>query len=134
MGDRARRSADSPSPLPPGLNEKEYVGTGHRRARGGSPTLFSDYFHYQATPRLQLTVSETEQEQRTLHTRTDHYSATDRGVGLVAAAQLKLPDDDQGISGGALARINPWLSACDLAQSSTAPDLQVRNSRQNRSR
>lgn len=30
-------------------------------------------------------------------------------------------DDDSG----ALVRINPWLSACDLAQPKTAPDLQV---------
>lgn len=30
-------------------------------------------------------------------------------------------DDDTGT----LARINPWLSACDLAQPSSAPDLQV---------
>lgn len=26
---------------------------------------------------------------------------------------------------GSLARVNPWLSACDLAQPNTAPDLQV---------
>lgn len=26
---------------------------------------------------------------------------------------------------GTLARVNPWLSACDLAQPNTAPDLQV---------
>jgi hypothetical protein len=26
-----------------------------------------------------------------------------------------------------LSKINPWLSACDLAQPSTAPDLQVIN-------
>lgn len=126
MGDRARRNAEPP---PPGLDE-EYVETGHRRARGRSATLFSDYFHHQSnrdSPRSQLTVTEPELEQRIVHARTDHYPATDRGGGLVAAAQLKIPDD-QGISGGALARINPWLSACDLAQSSTAPDLQVRNS------
>lgn len=26
---------------------------------------------------------------------------------------------------GSLARVNPWLSACDLAQPNSAPDLQV---------
>uniref|UniRef100_A0A182Q1H2 Uncharacterized protein n=1 Tax=Anopheles farauti TaxID=69004 RepID=A0A182Q1H2_9DIPT len=29
-----------------------------------------------------------------------------------------------GVGGGALTRINPWLSACDLEQPNSAPDLQ----------
>lgn len=63
---------------------------------------------------------EEEEEQRILRKRSD------RGAPPpVAANQLKAADDDRGISGGALGRINPWLSACDLAQSSTVPDLQV---------
>lgn len=31
-------------------------------------------------------------------------------------------DDDTG----ALSRLNPWLSACDLAQPNSAPDLKVK--------
>uniref|UniRef100_A0A182N9E4 Uncharacterized protein n=1 Tax=Anopheles dirus TaxID=7168 RepID=A0A182N9E4_9DIPT len=30
-----------------------------------------------------------------------------------------------GVGGGALTRINPWLSACDLEQPNSAPDLQI---------
>lgn len=32
---------------------------------------------------------------------------------------------------GFLAEINPWLSACDLANPKTAPDLQVKSSQLN---
>uniref|UniRef100_A0A182M263 Uncharacterized protein n=1 Tax=Anopheles culicifacies TaxID=139723 RepID=A0A182M263_9DIPT len=36
----------------------------------------------------------------------------------------KVGEDNTG-EGGALTRINPWLSACDLEQPNSAPDLQA---------
>uniref|UniRef100_A0A182XPL7 Secreted protein n=1 Tax=Anopheles quadriannulatus TaxID=34691 RepID=A0A182XPL7_ANOQN len=48
-------------------------------------------------------------------------SASQSGrVGIVG-------EDNTG-AGGALTRINPWLSACDLEQPNSAPDLQVSSS------
>lgn len=42
--------------------------------------------------------------------------------------------EDNTEGDGALARINPWLSACDLEQPNSAPDLQVPNISPNTSR
>lgn len=110
------------------------------------PSLFSDFFsnyppiHNRAATATDTTGSSRPQTNLHLVQLTDsaqHSQGTsttteerERGVVAappVAASQLKaLVEDDQGLTGGALARINPWLSACDLAQPNTAPDLQVR--------
>lgn len=79
------------------------------------PSLFSEFFHYPHK------ISKNERAEP-LETE----DSVDRRVPLVAESQLKGLEDHPGYDTGALSRINPWLSACDLAQSSTAPDLQVR--------
>lgn len=40
--------------------------------------------------------------------------------------QQKFSENPTFDSGSSLSRVNPWISACDLAQPSSAPDLQVR--------
>uniref|UniRef100_A0A4Y0BKE4 Uncharacterized protein n=1 Tax=Anopheles funestus TaxID=62324 RepID=A0A4Y0BKE4_ANOFN len=56
-------------------------------------------------------------------------SGARRGTGLQSSSASqsgklgKVGEDNTG-EGGALTRINPWLSACDLEQPNSAPDLQ----------
>ena len=51
------------------------------------------------------------------HAVGDHHHHHHRGLaGLAGLAQ--------GLAGSPIALLNPWLSACDLAQPSTSPDLQ----------
>lgn len=147
---RARRNAEQPSEGPATGNRphddshpyKQQQQKSHRtRSRPLSslllaqdqhkPSLFSDFFfsYPPAHNRAAATSSsDTRPDPPKLLLLTDQKrTEKERGAPLVAASQLKsLTEEDQGLTGGALARINPWLSACDLAQPSTAPDLQVR--------
>uniref|UniRef100_A0A182T201 Uncharacterized protein n=1 Tax=Anopheles maculatus TaxID=74869 RepID=A0A182T201_9DIPT len=57
-------------------------------------------------------------------------SGARQGTGLQSSSasqsgKLGIVGEDNTGEGGALSRINPWLSACDLEQPNSAPDLQV---------
>lgn len=84
----------------------------HKQQLPLTHSLFSDLFNYPHSNKQGSAIDSEYLEKPSL---------TERSDPLVAASQIKAVDDDQGILG----RINPWLSACDLAQPSTAPDLQV---------
>lgn len=142
---RARRNAEHPSEGPATGNRpqdeshpyKQQQQQPHRtRLRPSSslllaqdqhkPSLFSDFF-FSYPPATSSDIKPDPPKLLLLTDQTRTTTERERGASLVAASQLKsLTDEDQGLTGGALARINPWLSACDLAQPSTAPDLQVR--------
>lgn len=126
------------------------VGTSYHRTtriRSAPPqtSLISDHRHQQQSSHYQQNNKHQQQQaSRPAEERLDQQLARVTRSGgtedhvrepLEAASQLKLKGSDpsavdQGFLGGALARINPWLSACDLAQPSTAPDLQVQRTRE----
>uniref|UniRef100_A0A182TK51 Uncharacterized protein n=1 Tax=Anopheles melas TaxID=34690 RepID=A0A182TK51_9DIPT len=58
-------------------------------------------------------------------------SGARRGTGQQSSSasqsgRLGIVGEDNTGAGGALTRINPWLSACDLEQPNSAPDLQTK--------